>query len=187
VEFQLGFGGSVSRPLALDFRPRRRAGSWLGPIILLAGLIAAVAAAEHYRALERERDALEAGMRARTQVKPTARAGEAAAAQAQRRDNARRAVVRALGRPWEALLSDIEAAPAQDIALLAIEPDARRGEVRIAGEVRDAQALYRYIAELEATASLEKVGLTQHETLGEGAPAGTLRFVLIAHWQGVRR
>ena len=180
----------MTRLLALDFRPRRRAGSWLGAVILIAGLVTAVAAAEHYRALELERDALEAGMNERTRAKPTARGGDTAASQAaqQRRHNARRAVVRALGRPWEALFSDIESTPAEDIALLAVEPDPRRGEVRMSGEARDAQALYRYIAALESTDSLQKVGLTQHEILGEGAVAGAgaLRFVLIAHWQGVR-
>ena len=178
----------MTRLLALDFRPRRHAGRWLGAVILLAGLVAAIAAAEHYRALEGRRDALEAGMRERARTPPAARSGDAAASQAaqQRRDNARRALVRALGRPWEALFSDIESAPADDIGLLAIEPDPRRGEVCMSGEARDAQALYRYIAALEATASLEKVGLTQHEILGEGAVAGALRFVLVAHWQGLR-
>ena len=175
----------MNRLLAIDFRPSRRAGSWLGACILLAGLIAAVAVGEHYRALERSRDALEADMRSRTRVKPAIeRAGNASAPAAlERRKQARQAVVRALGRPWERLFGDIEAAPVEDIALLAIEPDARRAQVRIAGEARDAAALHRYVAALETTGSLDRVGLVQHEALAEGA----LRFVLVGHWQDERK
>ena len=69
----------MTRLLALDFRPRRRASSWLGALILIIGLVTAVAAAEHYRALELERDALEAGLNERTRVKPAARGGDTAA------------------------------------------------------------------------------------------------------------
>jgi hypothetical protein len=175
----------MSRALAIDFAPRRRAGSWLGACILLAGLIAAVGVGEHYRALERSREALEAQLHSSARARPAMqRAGDAATQAAlERRSQARQAVVRALGRPWDRLFGDIEAAPAEDIALLAIEPDPRRAEVRIAGEARDAAALHRYVAALETTPSLDRVGLLQHEALGEGA----LRFVVIGRWQDVAR
>ena len=177
----------MMRRLALDFRPRRRAGSWLGASILVVGVLAAVAAAEHYKALEDQRATLEASLRERARVKPLPQRAEAGASQeaVQRRQNARRAVVRALGRPWDALYGDIEAMSVDDVALLAVEPDPRRGDVRIAGEARDAQALHGYVAALENTPSLARVSLAQHETVGDGAP-GSLRFVLVARWQSVR-
>jgi hypothetical protein len=177
----------MTRRLALDFRPRRRAGSWIGASILIVGVIAAVAAAEHYKALEDRRAALEAGLRERARAKPAGQRAEAGASRdaLQRRQNARRAVVRALGRPWDALYGDIETASVDDVALLAVEPDPRRGDVRIAGEARDAQALHGYVAVLESTPSLGRVSLAQHETVGAGAP-GALRFVLVARWQSVR-
>jgi len=175
----------MRRRLALDFRPRRRAGSWLGASILIAGVIAAVAAAEHHKALEDKRAALETGLRERTRVKPAGQRAGASQEAEQRRQNARRAVVRALGRPWDALYDDIEATSTEDVALLVVEPDPRRGDVRISGEARDARALHGYVAALEITPSLGRVSLAQHETVGDGA-ANALRFVLVARWQSVR-
>jgi len=176
------------RRLRVDFAPRRRAGVWLGGSILLAGLAAAVLTAEHYQALGERRDRLESVLQASTKGKPARRsAGEAPASQeaAQRRSAARRGIVRALGRPWDELFGDIEAASHEHVALLAIEPDVRRAEVRLAGEARDARALAEYMTVLERTPMLERVNLAQHETVTDGG-GPVLRFVVAGTWVGAR-
>ena len=177
----------MTRRLGIDFGPRTRSSAWWGIAILLAGLMATIAVVERHRALDEERERLEAGMRERGRSKPTAPLRSPSATQdvAQRQNNARRSVVRALGRPWEQLFTDIEAAASDRIALLALEPDPRRGEVRLAGEAREPQALYDYIAALERTGSMSRVSLTQHEAVRDSS-AGAVRFVLIGVWQGVR-
>jgi Tfp pilus assembly protein PilN len=176
------------RRLAIDFVPHRGAGTWLGGAILLAGVAAAVLVAEHHQALEARRDQLELGLSAASRTKPgTGSASQAPASreEAQRRNAARRSVVRALGRPWDALFTDVESAAHAQVGLLALEPDVRRGEVRLSGEARDAQALAEYMAALEGTPALERVNLTQHEMVAEGGhPA--LRFILVGAWRGAR-
>jgi hypothetical protein len=177
----------VTRPLRIDFGSRARTGAWWGFALLFAGALATIATVERYGSLDEERERLEAGLRERNRAKPAARApaGTATGEATQRQNDARRSVVRALGRPWDALFRDIEAAASEGIALLALEPDPRRGEVRVAGEAREPLALYEYIAALERTESMSQVRLTQHE-LVRGAGAGAVRFVLVGVWQGAR-
>lgn len=173
------------RALALDFRPRLRAGVWIGSCILVLGLIAAGSAILRFQWLEQRREGLEASMREKARAQPGARAAAAAPAsieEAKRRSNARRAVVRALGRPWDELFADIESATHEQIALLALEPDVRRAEVRLAGEARNAEALADYVAALERTPALSAVNLTQHEMVAEGGES-VLRFMLVGAWR----
>lgn len=178
----------MTRRLRIDFGSRARPGAWLGFALLFAGALATVIAVERYGGLEDERARLEAGLRERSRAKPSVRGPAGATQEAtQRRNEAGRSVVRALGRPWEALFRDIEGAASEGIALLALEPDPRRGEVRVAGEAREPQALYAYIDALERTASMAQVRLTQHEAVrGAGAEAGAVRFVVVGVWQGAR-
>ncbi|MCC6532010.1 MAG: PilN domain-containing protein [Burkholderiales bacterium] len=179
----------MMRALALDFAPRRRAGAWIGWVILLAGVIAAGLTVERLESLEKRRELLEARMQQQARASGRSSTSGAAAESpqaAERRTLARRAIVRGLGRPWDALFADIESAAHEDVALLAIEPDVRRGDVRISGEARDAPALSAYIAHLERTHALERVHLVQHERVAD-AGERALRFTVSGYWVAVRK
>ncbi|HWP87787.1 MAG TPA: PilN domain-containing protein, partial [Burkholderiales bacterium] len=80
---------------------------------------------------------------------------------------------------------DIENASDDKIGLLAVQPDAATGVVRITGEARDAAALTDYITRLEAQPSLQNVHLAEHEIkLNQGHPV--VRFNLNATWAGTQ-
>jgi hypothetical protein len=74
--------------------------------------------------------------------------------------------------PWDGLFATLEAQPRKDIALLALTPDARKGQLRITAEARD----------LEASDALRDVSLLNHETQAEQAEQ-PIRFNLVATWE----
>jgi hypothetical protein len=90
-------------------------------------------------------------------------------------------VLDALDRPWIRLFDDLEAASVDGVALLALEPDAGKEHVRIAGEARDRDTLSRYLERLGRLESLRDVRLDQHELRG-GTDGGALRFTVSARW-----
>ena len=90
-------------------------------------------------------------------------------------------VVRKKTVPWDGLFRDIENASDDKIGLLAVQPDAATGLVRISGEARDAAALTGYITRLEAQPSLQNVHLVEHEIkVNQERPV--VRFNLNATW-----
>ncbi|WP_137823246.1 PilN domain-containing protein [Pseudomonas sp. D(2018)] len=83
--------------------------------------------------------------------------------------------------PWDGLFAMLEAQPRQDIALLSLAPDARKGQLRIAAEARDLAAMLAFHRELEASDALSDVSLLNHEMVTEQAER-PIRFNLLANW-----
>ncbi|MES3001256.1 MAG: PilN domain-containing protein [Pseudomonadota bacterium] len=73
-------------------------------------------------------------------------------------------VARQLGTPWAALLDALEAGTPADVALVAIEPDARTGSVRLQAEARTLDTLLAYAGTLGASPLFEGASLVKHET-----------------------
>ena len=86
-----------------------------------------------------------------------------------------------LNLPWHDLLDAIEAATPQSIALLALEPDARRQTVKGLAEARDSDAMLGYVATLSAQPFFTSVLLSKHETNTQD-PNRPLRFQFEARW-----
>ncbi|MHC5349311.1 PilN domain-containing protein [Metapseudomonas furukawaii] len=84
--------------------------------------------------------------------------------------------------PWDGLFATLEAQPRKDIALLALTPDARKGQLRITAEARDLAAMLAFHRELEASDALRDVSLLNHETQAEQAEQ-PIRFNLVATWE----
>ena len=84
--------------------------------------------------------------------------------------------------PWDGLFAMLEAQPRQDIALLALAPDARKGKLRIAAEARDLPAMLAFHRELEASDALSDVSLLNHELVSDQAER-PVRFNLLATWE----
>ncbi len=176
------------RRLELDFcapRPRLR---YLGWALLAAGIIASTLSYGYYRHVEDESQIAEAGIRGlmrgtHSGQPPALTSSDTEALRKQL--HAASDVMRRLVLPWERLFMDIEAASNESIALLSIEPDPLRRQVRIGGEARSAGVLADYVDRLEATASLDNVHISQHELRDEqGAPS--IRFALLASWRDSR-
>ncbi|RFP98093.1 pilus assembly protein [Pseudomonas putida] len=87
-----------------------------------------------------------------------------------------------LQRPWQQLFAMLEAQPQDDVALLSLAPDARKGQLRITAEARNLEAMLQYHQRLEGSAELSDVSLLNHEVLA-AQPEHPVRFTLTATWE----
>jgi hypothetical protein len=164
--------------LELDFVAHRRASPWVGRALLAVAIMVLVDAALQFRMLTtviaQEREQLaQLGPRGARAAKP-ASAEEVAAA---------RETVQRLSLPWASLFSAIESAASDQVALTAIEPDARNGTVKITGDSKDYLATLTYVLNLSRADGLSSVQLLRHETRqGDRAVA----FTISAAWSGAR-
>jgi hypothetical protein len=100
-------------------------------------------------------------------------------------DNARQ-ILTQLALPWEPLFGAIEAALTRDTALLAIEPDAAKGMVRLSGEARNYPAILVLMRRLEQPVAghgvvLSGVHLLSHD-VRDDVPERPLRYTVAARW-----
>lgn len=91
------------------------------------------------------------------------------------------AAVQQLNLPWRALQDAVAAATPPGVALLALEPDARKQVLKITAEVRSSDAMIAYIEQIKQQDVFTGVLLTRHE-INEQDPARPLRFQCEATW-----
>ncbi len=172
--------------IALDFaRPAALTGR-LGPLLLLAGALALLAAGLHYRSVAAGLRAHEARVnQMRDLVRRTLPSLDAAAtASPEMRDQVRKAneVLAQINVPWGGLFTAIESAQEKDVALLAVQPDARARSVTIVGQAQEMKDVLAYMGRLEAGDRLREVVLIGHEIKVKEASQPT-EFTLSARWQ----
>jgi hypothetical protein len=152
---------------------------------LLASAVLAVGfAAWQYTQLQAERAGLALQLEALTDVKKTpATVPVAPKDQAVMKEQVKQAnaVLAELGRPWPRLFSQLEVAAGPEIALLAIRPDAAKGQLRVIGEARHLGDVLEYVHRLVESGGFTDVVLEQHEVV-EADPQKPVRFALSAHW-----
>ncbi len=168
-------------PLSLDFIPQRRRPGWLGWVLLGLGLLMSALEIDQY--LARRTDLAEREQiveRMRHQV-ARARRGltPATAAAPVRAEEAAPALKLAaqLDRDWPRLFANVAEAGRDDMALLALSPDALRGIVRLNATADDLDAMFGYMERLEASAVLSGVQLLAYEQKN-----GQFVFNLSAAW-----
>ncbi len=83
--------------------------------------------------------------------------------------------------PWDKLFKAVEGSSGQDVALLTIEPDAEKHEVKITGEAKNISAVFSYVRQLAAQEPFTSVYLERHQ-VQEKAPLQPVRFSVIAAW-----
>ncbi|MCT7313299.1 hypothetical protein N5J06_20180 [Ralstonia sp. CHL-2022] len=91
-----------------------------------------------------------------------------------------------LNLPWRQLLQDVEASTPKEIALLSIEPDAKRNVLKGTAEAPDSAGMLAYLTQLKSRGHFESVLLTRHE-LNEQDSMHPLRFQFEANWSEVRK
>lgn len=178
------------RPLHIDFAPhswrrtlhRTRPAEWMVVAIAALALCATAVAAFALRAEqhEYERQLAEAGVRARLvsaqaprrAAQPGVPATQAAAVNA---------IVSQLNLPWRAVHDALAAGTPSSVALLALEPDARRHSLRITAETRDSEGMVGYVEQLKRQELFKDVVLVSHE-INDADPNKPLRFELEASW-----
>jgi hypothetical protein len=166
------------RRLKLDFAAVDRGASWPGVAVLLAGIAACGLTVALFQQDLEGAARLEAELGARGAL---ARADDGSARKHGDAILRANAVAHELARRWDRVFLAIESANARDVALLAIEPDARRRVVRITAEAKGKSEMLDYVERLQAAQPLQRVVLEQHEILLQAAEK-PVRFVVFAEW-----
>jgi Tfp pilus assembly protein PilN len=152
---------------ALNLDLVRRPAAWPAWLLLLVGAVLAGDAAFDTLRLRDELDALQ---HPRARAEKMQRVAAPPLDEATRRElDAARQALQELALPW-------------DTAPLAIEPDAGKLALRLAGEARDYPAVLALIARLEASQTLTGVHLQSH-ALREDAAERPVQFTLSASWR----
>ncbi|MDY0013005.1 MAG: PilN domain-containing protein [Rhodocyclaceae bacterium] len=177
---------AVPPALALDFSGRRRPPGILGWLLLALGLLATGWELADWRAGQTdlaEREAIVA--RLRHQAQRTQPVAEPASERPVAEQDARPAlrVAGQLGADWGGLWRDLAVAEDPGMALLSLEVDGPRGELRISGQARSLAAVFDYLARLEATPGVAAARLVNYEAVTVGA-AELFRFNATARWVG---
>ena len=167
--------------LALDFKYTPRRWRWLGIALLIIGAGWVAQAANQARTLTGQIEF------AATRLETLTRHGKIKSEQPvdaqalQQEIRQANDILQQLALPWNALFQAVESASENEIALLAIQPDAAKRIVRIGGEAKNLQALLAYITRLEQSHVLNRVYLTSHEIRTQDAEK-PVRFTLVADW-----
>lgn len=83
--------------------------------------------------------------------------------------------------PWFELLSCLEMAQDQSVALLQVSPDAGKHTISVAGETRDYAALLAYVYRLQQDPALREAHLIQHQ-VNATHPQHPVHFELQGTW-----
>lgn len=170
------------RPLDLDFK-RRRGPGVAGWLLLGVGLAAAGVVGFEGQRIDAESSRYEAMMRRIGQSLPGAVPAPSRAV-AQQQDSLLEAMSQArkqIDVPWGTLFATLEASSIDEVALLSLAPDARKGVVRIVAEARDLSAMLEFHRRLESAGGLHDVALSSHEIV-EQVAEHPVRFNIAARW-----
>lgn len=182
------------RKVRIDFAPAslRRTlyhaprGTWSLVIaaLALAGPLASVSA--QYRGLQRAQ-AQRAAQTAQAQARAVARVPVAAPARVvpPAQAGAVNAAAQQLNLPWRGLYDAVQAATPATIALLALEPDAKKNSVRITAEAKSSDDMIAYVEQLEHIEWFSTVLLARHE-INEQDRNRPIRFQIDAQWRPAR-
>ena len=178
----------MSRPSALghDFVARKPRGSAAGWLCLLLGLALAGGVALDWTAARDDAARWSAkaehwqAMAKRAGHGSVAVSGDAASLRPQI-EAAAKAVDR-LAIPWGELYRSLESTVDDSVSLLAILPNAEKGELRIAGEAKDFPALRAYLQRLGDSGSLSEVRLLGQE-IKQNDPQHPIAFTIAAAWR----
>ena len=90
-----------------------------------------------------------------------------------------------LNLPWRDLFDAMESATPANIALIAIEPDAKKHVLKATAEAKTSDDMIGYIEQLKRQEFFGSVLLTKHE-INEQDPNKPVRFQLEARWMASR-
>jgi hypothetical protein len=146
----------------------------------VAAMALAVAALQDVQARAAQLEA-DLGRAAKRSARPgdAGAAGTAGHGEAVKHANA---VAHELARRWDGVFLAIEAASDAEVALLAIEPDARKGIVRVTAEAKNKTAMLRYLTRLQSRQPLQRMLLEHHEVRLQ-EPERPVRFVVSGEWE----
>jgi hypothetical protein len=173
----------MSRPrIELDFARHRRRLNKMGVVLLAIGMLGVALVVADYRSVAAESQGVELKL---TALSPTdADLGLTGKAAAKTLDEAGAAVAE-LATPWSLLLHDLEVAAKDSegsVALLGVEPDREKRQVRISAEARNLPLALAYVQRLQRSHALRYPMLANHEVQSKD-PEHPVRFDIKADWK----
>jgi Tfp pilus assembly protein PilN len=174
----------------IDFAPRslrrtlfRVPGRSIGVVVAALGLcVVALSLLVRYQEEREQLEALQAAIAARSSaVRPAPVAAPPKFTVSEAQALAVNDAVMQLNLPWRDLVEAVRAATPANVALLALEPDAKRRSLRITAETRNSDDMLAYVAQMEEQGWFTSSALVRHE-LAEQEPNRPLRFQVSAQW-----
>ena len=175
--------------LPIDFAPpsvrrtihRTSTRAWIMGAVGLTLCVAAGVLGARLLARQQSDEALLAAARVRANVPVVVAVAHTGPRIPEQQAAAVNAAVMQLNLPWRALQDAIGAATPPAIAMLALEPDARKHSMKITAEAKSSDAMIAYVEELKKQELFSDVALTRHE-INEQDPARPIRFQIEAEW-----
>jgi hypothetical protein len=175
--------------LPIDFAPpslrrtlyRTGTRAWILAAVGLALCVAAGVTGARLVARKKADDALVEVARARLNVPVVVAVADTGPRISELQAGAVNAAVMQLNLPWRALQDAIGAATPPAIAMLALEPDARKRTMKITAEAKSSDAMIAYVEALKQQELFSEVALTRHE-INEADPLKPIRFQIEAQW-----
>ncbi len=180
----------LRKPMPIDFaRPTwRRALFRLHPALLAAGIAGIVLCAggiwlgtqmaQQREAREEQLERLRAHQAALS--KTPVRVAEVAIPEATA--SAVNAAVLQLNVPWRELEDAVAEATPATIALLALDPDPKKQQLKITAEAKNSDDMVAYVRLLKQQEFFRGAALARHE-VGEGEPNAPIRFQVEVQWR----
>ena len=154
---------------------------FMAPAVLALCIPALFLGQRYLEQQEQLRD-LQAALAARSAPPPVAAPAAPRIAVSPAQAGAVNAAILQLNLPWRDLAAALGEATPNTIALLALEPDAKRRTVRISAEARSSDEMLAYITRLQAEEWFSSVVLLRHEVM-EQDPNRPLRFQVSVQWE----
>ena len=179
-------GRGAPPALLLDFAGAQRRHPGLGLAVLgLGALLFCLALWQSGDALEQQAD-VEATLTALeqqrniTRKRPSARVGlqESEINEQVLKANA---VIRQLALPWDRMFDVMEKTTSRDVAVLTMEPDAGRGQLRASGEAKNVKAMLLYLEALGNSGFLRHPVLVSHQVKVDD-PQRPVQFTFVTSW-----
>jgi len=167
----------------LDYLAGRRV-NWAGILALVVGLSGSLSAGWYSLELSRklsEQEARVSGLQEREAGRAVS-ADTGDAEQIARETKQANAVILALSLPWKEFFDAVEATGSSDVAVLAIDPDAQKGLVRINAEANRLESMLKYVSRLQKIAMFRDVVILNHQ-IQEQDPQKPVRFTVQAAWE----
>lgn len=179
------------RRTRIDFAPRSlRRSLFQTPPRMLGPLIAAATACSlaaiygwGYLKQQEELEALRAALAARSAAPVRKVAAPRLPPLPETQAKAINDAILQLNLPWRDLHDAVRAATPAQVALLSLEPDAKRRTLRISAEARSSDDMFAYVGQMHAQQWFSSVVLTRHEVV-EQDPNRPIRFQINAQWGG---
>lgn len=169
----------MARALELDFAARPGIAPWSQRAIFAAGLALAAFAVAHEVEVQRQSRELKARvLAAESPTAGAASSGRRTGAAPDAREARRESVMRELALPWGKVFEVVERMASPKVMVLALQPDAKAGTVKLVAEAATQNEMLDYVKGLSADQRLARVQLVSHEVQAN-VPGRPVRFTVV--------